>query len=241
MTESALYRLEDVQKSNGRGWRLSIDALDIPHGGVFAIVGPNGAGKSTLLRLLHFLEPADSGSIAFEGMAVGYPAPAEIMRSISMVFQRPIMLSGTVERNVTLGLRLRGRRGLERAGELIEELGLGDLAQAAAGELSGGEAQRVALARALAVRPKALLLDEPTANLDPYTVQQIESIIRSTAEDPRLTVVLVTHHIFQAKRIADRVAMMADGRILEVADRETFFNSPQDHRTAAFLRGELIC
>jgi tungstate transport system ATP-binding protein len=123
---------------------------------------------------------------------------------------------------------------------VLGELGLSHLANAPAQSLSGGEQQRVALARALVVEPHVLLLDEPTANLDPHNVQQIEQSIAEAHRRRAMTVVLVTHNLFQARRLAGRVAQLLDGRIIEAADVTHFFESPTDPRTAAFARGEMI-
>jgi tungstate transport system ATP-binding protein len=122
----------------------------------------------------------------------------------------------------------------------LEEVGLASIRKQAARTLSSGEAQRVALARALILRPDALLLDEPTANLDPYNVGLIEQIATRLNQESGTTIVMVTHNIFQAKRLAHRVALMLGGRIVEVAEVDTFFNAPCDVRTAAFVRGEIV-
>ena len=119
-------------------------------------------------------------------------------------------------------------------------MGLGDLAKQHARTLSGGEAQRVALARAMILQPDALLLDEPTANLDPYNVGLIEQIVTRLNREHGTTIVLVTHNVFQAKRISHRAAFLLDGKIVEVADTETFFESPKDPRTGAFVRGDMV-
>jgi tungstate transport system ATP-binding protein len=122
----------------------------------------------------------------------------------------------------------------------LARVGLIDLAKAPARTLSGGEAQRVALARALVVEPKVLLLDEPTANLDPYNVKLIEQIVAEVNRESRTTVVLVTHNVFQAKRLANRVALLLEGQLIEITDTDTFFNAPCDPRTAAFVRGDMV-
>jgi tungstate transport system ATP-binding protein len=122
----------------------------------------------------------------------------------------------------------------------LAAVGLQDLANHPTRTLSGGEAQRVSLARALVIQPEVLLMDEPTANLDPANVRIIEDIIAMTNRDRGATIVLVTHNVWQARRLAQRVAFLYDGELLEVADADSFFHRPQDARTAAFLRGELI-
>jgi tungstate transport system ATP-binding protein len=143
--------------------------------------------------------------------------------------------------NAAYGLKLRGERdAYRRAGAALAQLGLEHLAHAPARTLSGGEMQRVALARALVTEPEVLLLDEPTANLDPANVQVIERAIAETHRQRGATIVLVTHNLFQARRLAQRVALLLDGRIVEVADTATFFEHPHDPRTAAFVRGEMV-
>ncbi len=124
--------------------------------------------------------------------------------------------------------------------EALEQVGLGDLARQRARTLSGGEAQRVALARAMVLRPDVLLLDEPTANLDPYNIGLIEGIARRMNQEHGTTLVLVTHNVFQARRLAQRVAFMMEGKIVEVDDAERFFNQPTDPRTVAFVHGDMV-
>ncbi len=152
-----------------------------------------------------------------------------------------MLLRRTVAANVGYGLRLRGRSDRETASTpRWTKSAWARLAGQPARTLSGGEAQRVALARAMILRPDALLLDEPTANLDPYNVGLIEQIVARLNREQGTTIVLVTHNVFQAKRLAQRVALMLEGRIVEVGDAEPFFDSPHDPRTAAFVRGEMI-
>ena len=238
-----IYRLADVIKEYEDRRVLHIDRLDIHHGEIFALVGPSGAGKSTLLRLLNFLETPTTGSIRFLD-ALFSPSQnvrLELRRRVTTVFQRPVLLNRTVWDNVSYGLRLRGQRETQRQiNTTLEQVGLGDLAHQRARTLSGGEAQRVALARAMVLQPDALLLDEPTANLDPYNVGLIEDIVRALNKEKGTTIILVTHNVFQAKRLAHRVALMLEGRLVEVADADTFFQAPGDPRTEAFVRGEMV-
>ena len=245
MGRQVLYRLHNLtQRYDGRPV-LQVTELEIYAGEILALVGPSGAGKSTLLRLLNFLEQPSSGGLYFGSgdMANGHPPPLAARRQVTTVFQRPVLLNRSVAANVAYGLKLRqqDRQAIEPAvAAALEQVGLAALAGAPARTLSGGEAQRVALARALIIEPTVLLLDEPTANLDPYNVNLIEQIIRQVNQERGVTVVLVTHNIFQAKRLADRTALLLDGRLVEVADTPAFFASPQDPRTAAFVRGELV-
>ena len=238
-----IYHLQSVSKEyNGRRV-LHVDDLTIQRGEIFALVGPSGAGKSTLLRLLNFLETPSSGRIRFldAGYGASQQLPLAYRRRVTTVFQRPILLNRSVQANVAYGLRLRGKRKatgeIERA---LEQVGLQNLARQRARTLSGGEAQRVALARAIVLQPDVLLLDEPTANLDPYNVGLIEEIVGTLNRQRGTTLVLVTHNVFQAKRLAHRVALMLDSQIIETASVSSFFESPQDPRTAAFVRGEMV-
>jgi len=242
-SQDPVYRLAGLTKAYDTRVVLDIDALEIERGEVFGIVGPSGSGKSTLLRLLNFLEEPTGGSLEFEGAVYrpGTEIPLELKRRVTMVFQRPLLLNGSVSENVAFGLRLRGQRNAhQQVQEALEEVGLAHLTRQRARTLSGGEAQRVALARALVLRPDVLLLDEPTANLDPYNVSLIETIVRRINAQHKTTLVLVTHNVFQAKRLASRVAFLLDGGVIEVADTERFFASPADPRTRAFVRGEMV-
>jgi tungstate transport system ATP-binding protein len=239
----AAYVIENLTKVYKTRRVLDVDYLTIRAGEILAIVGPSGSGKSTLLRMLNFLEPPTDGRITYgsEIFSASRAASLAARRSVTTVSQRPILLDRSVRANVEFGLRLRG--GRDRAGEVREALqmvGLAALEGQAARTLSGGEAQRVALARALVIRPNALLLDEPTANLDPYNVGVIEDAVRRLNAERRTTIVLVTHNVFQARRLAHRVALILDGKIIEVADTEAFFERPSDPRARAFARGEMV-
>jgi tungstate transport system ATP-binding protein len=239
----SIYRVQNVSKDCEGRRVLEVDSLKIQRGEVFALVDPSGAGKSTLLRLLNFLEPPTTGRIRFLDVefSANQPMPLPYRRRVTTVFQRPILLNRSVQANIGYGLVLRGRR--DSAGEIekvLKQVGLQALARQRARTLSGGEAQRVALARAIVLQPDVLLLDEPTANLDPYNVGLGEEIVTNLNREPGTTLVLVTHNVFQAKRLAHRVALMLDSQIVEVADVEAFFESPQDPRTAAFVRGEMV-
>jgi tungstate transport system ATP-binding protein len=239
-----LFALRNVSKVYNGRQTLALETLEIARGEILALVGPSGAGKSTLLRLLNFLEEPTAGAIAVVGREYGpgRSAPLNVRRRVTTVFQRPVLLQRTVEANIAYGLRLRGEaRDLHgRVERTLHEVGLAGLAKAPARTLSGGEAQRVALARAMVLQPDALLLDEPTANLDPYNVGLIEQIVRRLNAEQGATIVLVTHNVFQAHRLATRVALLLEGRIVEAADARTFFERPQDPRTAAFVRGDMV-
>lgn len=238
-----VYRLDNVVKAYGARMVLDIKSLEVHRGEILGIIGPNGAGKSTLLRLLDFLEPPSRGRMRFGDYVldgVG-PPPLELRRRVTTVFQRPVLLSATVFDNVAYGLRVRGIKEVDqRVHAVLKQVRLGRFARAPVRILSGGEAQRVALARALVIEPEVLLLDEPTANLDPANVALIEGIVRRVNEERGTTIVLVTHNVFQARRLAHRVALLLDGQVVEVGPTRTFFEAPQDPRTAAFVRGDMI-
>jgi tungstate transport system ATP-binding protein len=243
MSDQAIYRLSQVTKHYGERQVLNVDSLQVYKSEVLGVVGPSGAGKSTLLRLLNFLEQPSSGWIEFQGnrFEAGREMSLSLRRQVTTVFQRPMLLDRNVMDNVNFGLRLRGRRNSRsQVLDAIKQVGLGELTRQRARTLSGGEAQRVALARAMVLEPQVLLLDEPTANLDPYNVGLIEEIITNLNQERGVTLVLVTHNVFQARRLADRVVFMLEGQVIEVGQTEQFFESPSDPRTRAFVNGEMV-
>lgn len=240
-----LFELRDVTRRYGERTVLDVPELTLMGDRVYAIVGPSGAGKTTLLRILNLLDPPDSGQVRFMGQetAGNERRRLEMMRTMCMVFQKPYMFRTTVFNNVAYGLRLRSLTPAEirsRVMEALEFVGMQDFAHHPATRLSGGEGQRVAVARALAIRPQVLLLDEPTANLDPANVAHIERIVRQGADRYGTSVLLVTHNLFQAKRIADETLLMVDGRIIEHQPTADFFAHPRDARTQAFLTGTMV-
>ncbi len=235
-----LYQLANLQKIYLDRTVVTIDSLSIQRGEFLAIVGPSGAGKSTLLRLLNFLEAPTSGHLTFDGQPVPSAPPLSLVRRVTTVFQRPALLSRSVRENVAFGLRLRGLHPDGAVTQALERVGLAGLGKVTATSLSGGEMQRVALARALVLNPDVLLLDEPTANLDPYNVNLIETLVREETSRRGTTIVFVTHNVFQARRLAHRVGLMLNGALIELAPTVDFFDSPRDPRTAAFVKGEMV-
>jgi len=212
-------------------------------GKVNVVLGPNGSGKTTLLRIVAGLESPDGGSIAYTGGGGIVPAGNTLMRRMTLVSQWPVLFDTTLFKNVAFGLRLRGLPpGVvsERVDEAIEAGGLGRLAHARARTLSAGESQRAAFVRAYALRPELLLLDEPTANLDPDGVALIERLILRMKEDYGTTSVLVTHNIFQARRLADTAFLMFGGEMVESGPASGFFGSPARELTRKFLSGEVV-
>ncbi len=234
------YELCGVVKRYGSRTVLHAAHLAIPAGRTLAILGPSGAGKSTLLRLLGFLEAPDEGSLRFGGVATERaPLPIARRRQVTMVFQRPILLNTSVWNNVAYGLWLRGRVARERVAEALERVGMGHLAKARALTLSGGEAQRVALARALVLQPEVLLLDEPTANLDPANVRIIEEVLQTLRAGPT-TIVIVTHNLFQARRLADDVLLLIEGEVIAAGPAPYLFEQANDPRVVAFFQGTMV-
>jgi len=199
------------------------------------LLGPNGAGKSLTLRLAHGLLRPTAGAIAWHAEDSRAPRPA-------MVFQRPMMLRRSTHANLIhaaglAGLGYRARR--RRAAEALERFGLTALAHRAARSLSGGEQQRVAIARAWATRPDMLLLDEPTAALDPAATRAVEEMVLACHADG-ITVLMTTHDLGQARRLADDILFMHRGRLLEDAPAAAFLDAPRTPEAQAFLRGELL-
>jgi tungstate transport system ATP-binding protein len=235
-----MFQLDAITQRYGARTVLSIDKLDIPEGDRVGVIGPSGAGKSTLLRLLALLESPSGGTLRYNGSQIADPVPIAIRREITLVFQRPLLLDTTVRRNLGYGLHLRGVRDNARIAELIELLGLQQVADARARTLSGGEMQRVALGRALAIRPRVLLLDEPTANLDPHNVALMERAILAQHEAHGTTVVIATHNLHQTRRMTNRAMVLLDGQLIEIGKTERLLDDPQDTRTKAFVEGAMV-
>ncbi len=242
MTDEALYRLRDLQKSYGANFTLHVHQLDVQRGDVLGLLGPTGAGKSTLLRLMAGLENPTVGDIRFDRSPfVSTDLPLPTRRRMTLVHQRPVLLRGTVWLNVEYGLRLRGIRDRSRKVKgVLDRLGLTKISLQSAQTLSGGQVQLVALARALVIEPDVLLLDEPTAHLDPAHVALVEETIRQFQQDRRTTIVWATHNLFQARRVAIRTAILLNGQLVEAAPTEEFFTNPSDPRTADFVQGRMV-
>ncbi len=208
-----------------------------------AVIGPNGSGKTTLLRLVAGLERLDGGLISYADGAGPVAPGLGLMRRMTLVPQWPVLFNTTLYNNMAYGLRLRGlpaRDVSARVRGALEAGGLEPLARARARTLSAGESQRAAFARAFALRPELILLDEPTANLDPEGVQLMEGLITRMKEAYGTTFVLVTHNIFQARRIADRVFFVYKGEIIESGEPVRLFGNPKRDLTRRFLSGEEV-
>ena len=230
--------LRGVVKQFGTVTAVDGATLDISDGELFTLLGPSGCGKTTLLRLIAgFYRPPDAGEIRFGDRRVDGLAPYQ--RNIGMVFQNYALWPHmTVRGNITYGLRLRRLRGAEIAERLergLRQVNLAGLEDRYPGQLSGGQQQRVALARALVLNPDILLLDEPLSNLDAKIREQVREEIRLLQQTLRITTVYVTHDQEEALSLSDRVAVMRDGRILQVAAPKALYERPANRFVAEFV------
>jgi tungstate transport system ATP-binding protein len=227
---------EDASVRAGSVTILDRISLSILPGEPTVIIGPNGSGKSTLIRLGMGLIEASYGKVSWGGRST------DTGTRRAMVFQRPVMLRRSVAENIAYALASRGVARSEhsdRIAQLLDRVGLRELGTRPARQLSSGEQQRLALARALAREPEVLFLDEPTASLDPSSTKAVEDIVRATAE-AGVKIVMATHDLGQARRLAGDVVFLVRGRLVEHAPAETFFTSPTSQEAAAFVRGDLV-
>jgi glutamate transport system ATP-binding protein len=236
-----LVVIQDVNKHYGELHVLNNINTTVGRGEVVVIIGPSGSGKSTLCRAINRLETIDSGTITIDGVPLPQEgkALATLRADVGMVFQSFNLFSHkTVLDNVTLGpMKVRGKSKAEaekRAMELLDRVGVASQAHKFPAQLSGGQQQRVAIARSLAMDPKLILMDEPTSALDPEMINEVLDVMIGLAKDG-MTMVTVTHEMGFARKAADRVLFMADGRIVEEATPEVFFSNPQTDRAKDFL------
>lgn len=223
---------------NGRDV-LKVDSLDVKRGETLAVVGPNGAGKSTLLLALAHLLPLARGEILFDGKSLKGLNELEYRRKISFVFQSPLLLDMSVERNVALGLKFRSTPKevvQQQVGKWIKQLGIEFLAKRRAGQLSGGEAQRVSLARAFVLEPELLLLDEPFSSLDPPTRSKLIEDLSTLLQEDHRTAIFVTHNLNEAAKLSHRIAVIVGGMLRQVGTAKQIKSSPADETVKAFLQ-----
>ncbi len=238
--------LETVNLSQTRGGRSILQSvnLSVEKGEVFALIGATGAGKTTLLRLLDLLDTPASGKIYFDGMdAAQSGAGLSLRRRMAFVLQKPVVFNQSVFDNVASGLRWRGenrRRRQEKVHRVLEEVGLLAEKDRNARTLSGGEIQRVAIARAMALEPDLLLMDEPTANLDPVSAGRIEKLVTNIIKHHTATIVLATHDMAQGHRLADRLGVLVNGRLLQVGSSREIFATPRNQDIARLVGVENI-
>jgi len=219
-------------------------SLEVDRGETFALIGLSGSGKTTLLRLIHLLDSPTSGQIAFDGVSADAPESVRLRlrRRMAMVFQRPSAFRTSVFDNVAYGLKIRGVRGEQlrrRVSQALETVELDGFERRDAHSLSGGELQRVALARSMVTDPD-LLLDEPTANLDPVNTRRVEDLIRRVIGELNATVIMATHDMAQGRRLASRLGVMMGGRLLQTGTPHEVFSHPGDTEIAEFVGVENI-
>ncbi|NLB01673.1 MAG: ABC transporter ATP-binding protein [Methanomicrobiales archaeon] len=235
----------DVAKRFGTTAVLAGLTARIEAGEIFAIIGPSGSGKSTLLRLIDLLDTPTEGAIRVGGTDV-HREPEQslaVRRKMGMVFQKPAVFNTTVYENVAIGLRFRGEGKVairEKVEDVLRMVGLAGYEERRARTLSGGEMQRVALARAMVIEPEVLLLDEPTANLDPVSVALIEDLIFRLNRDRGTTIVFSTHDMYQGQRLAHRVGVLMKGMFAQVGTPREVFTLPASREVARFVGVENV-
>jgi molybdopterin-binding protein len=242
VVSTPLLEATQLQRRYGQRQVLAIDSLQLCAGEVLAVLGPNGAGKSTLFRLLLLLENPDGGDIRLEGRRVR-PGDVAARRRMAGLFQRPYLFTGSVRDNVEFGLKALGVSAAERQTRVttaLRDLGIEALSERGVVGLSGGEAQRVALARTVVLEPDVLLLDEPTANLDVTLQRRFREELGRVARTHSRGVILITHDPTDAFTLADRIAVLQDGRITQVAEPHTLVVQPATPFVAAFTGAELL-
>lgn len=232
-----MFPIEVAQLSFTPNGRKVLDRVDLllDGDGISVLLGPNGAGKSVLMRMLAGLETGDHGG------AVTWAGAAAPQQAIAMVFQQPMLLRSSVTANVALGLKPLGLNAAQRrlrVQEMLQRVGLAHRAGDSARLLSGGERQRLALARAWAIRPRLLLLDEPTAALDPTATDAVEQLVREIRTEGT-RILMTTHNLGQAMRMADDIVFIHAGRVREHTPAAHFFNRPRSEEARLFIQGEL--
>ncbi|MBN1662966.1 MAG: ATP-binding cassette domain-containing protein [Deltaproteobacteria bacterium] len=248
--EQPVLAVKNLLVKRGGATVLDIDAFSVNRGEVVGLIGPNGAGKSTLLLAMSKLLKAKRGNMYFKGNDIesGNGAFA-YRRMLSMVFQEPLLFDTTVYNNIASGLKIRGMASSGIRKTVMEHLnrfGISHLAKRSARKLSGGEAQRTSLARAFATGPEIIFLDEPFSSLDPPTREALMDDLQRNLQEAGATAVMATHDQMEALRLADRIAVMNQGRIVQMGPPEEVINQPVDEFVASFvgtetiLRGKLI-
>jgi molybdopterin-binding protein len=243
MSAIPVVELAQVRVVRGARAVLDVPELSVSRGEILVVIGPNGAGKSTLLRVLGLLEAPAGGAIRFQGERVSPSDGLAVRRRMASAFQEPLLADTTVRGNVAMGLRFRdvpADEAATRVARWLARLGIAALADRQARTLSGGEAQRAALARALVLDPELLLLDEPFSALDQPTREAFIEDLGAILRADRVTTVLVTHDRGEALALGDRVAVMMDGRLLQVGSPSQVFRAPVSEVVARFVGVETI-
>lgn len=240
-----MIELEGVRKSfDGKEVLAGVSAR-IERGEIFAVIGPSGSGKSTLLRLIDLLDTPTGGAIRINGVDIhaNREESYRVQRMMGMVFQKPAVFNTTVAENIAVGLRFRGIKEAAikaKVEEALAVVGLAGYEERRARTLSGGEMQRVALARAMVIEPEILLMDEPTANLDPVSVEKIEELVVRINRDLGTTIVFSTHDMYQGQRLAHLIGVLMNGRFAQVGTPREVFTHPASREVARFVGIENI-
>jgi len=241
---SSQVEVRDLCKEYSVRKVLSDISFRVDSGEIFALIGPNGAGKTTVLRILDLLDEPSSGTVWFQGTQVDYSAGGRqaFRRRIGMVFQQTVLFNTSVFKNVVYALKIRKENEKsigKKVNEALRIVQLGGFESKNALKLSGGEAQRVALAQALVAEPELLLLDEPTANLDPRNVSIVEEVLSWVNRERKTTIIMATHNMFQAETLANRAALLMEGRIEKIGTMQDIFTLPSKTLTK-FVRLENV-
>ena len=227
--------IDKLTLTAGQKTLLNNISLNITSSGILVIMGPNGAGKSLFMRCLHGLSQPDSGRILFASDEINQTH----RKSQALIFQKPVLLKRSVRQNLEFVRNLHRTDNVASIELALRNVGLSKLASQPANQLSGGERQRLALARALMMRPQMLFLDEACANLDPASVSNIEEVLRQACKDGQ-KIILITHDIAQAKRLADEVVFLHRGALCEHTPARVFFQSPKSKAARAYLDGQIL-
>ena len=235
-----IIQVSAITKTFGEFRALNAVSLDVAAGEKIVVCGPSGSGKSTLIRCINRLEAHDSGAITVDGVTLDDRTADRVRREVGMVFQQFNLFPHlTVLRNLTLGpMRVRGLSGAEaeaKAMEYLDRVRIPEQAGKLPTQLSGGQQQRVAIARALCMEPKIMLFDEPTSALDPEMISEVLDVMAELAGSG-MTMIVVTHEMGFAKRVADRMVFMDKGEIVEIAPPAQFFSAPKTQRCQTFLQ-----
>jgi molybdopterin-binding protein len=239
--------IETVDLGQKREKRETLKKINIrvERGEVRALIGPTGAGKTTLLRIIDLLDEPAEGQIFIDGTDIyaGEKKKLEIRRRMAFILQKPVVFNTSVYDNIACGLKWRGidkHRSREKVDQVLETVGLSQYSKRNARTLSGGEMQRVAIARAIVTGPEILLLDEPSANLDPVTSAKIEELIKGIIKQGKITAIMATHDMAQGQRLADKITVLVDGKVVQTGDPREIFTTPTNREVAEFVGMENI-
>lgn len=235
--------ISNVRKSYDSKGVLNNCSFVFERGRTHVIIGPNGSGKSTLLRICALLEYPDNGTVIYHDDHKTFEDNVELRRRITLVFPKGGLFNTTVFKNTSYGLKLRKidkKAREDKVEDTLKDVGLWEKRNQNALTLSTGEGQRLALARAMVLNPDVLFLDEPTASLDPANTTLIEEIITTIKKRYRPTIIMVTHNMFQAQRLADTVIFMYEGQLIDWGSGDKFFENPADERAYKFITGQMV-